>query len=229
MKRNKHKKYVLLILSALFFFANVSWADHDAISSIRFGVFSMSPIVYVDAEGEAAGIYVDLIEEIARLEEWQIEYVPGTWHEGINRLKAGEIDILPSIAHSAERDKYADFTTETVLTIWGEVYLRPQSSVQNILDLQQEKVAIMKGDINGKNFKALAESFNLNCLFVELRTSDEVLQWVKDGTVAAGIVANVFGTGHAHLYGLVKSSIIFDAISIYFAVPKGKKIGRAHV
>ena len=99
------------------------------------GLFQVSPMNFLDEAGKPAGIYIDLIEHIARKEGWLIVYVPGTWNEGLTKVKNGDIDLMPSIAFSKDRDKFIDFNHESVLTVWGEVYLRPDSGVQNILDL----------------------------------------------------------------------------------------------
>ncbi|MEN8141210.1 MAG: ATP-binding protein [Thermodesulfobacteriota bacterium] len=190
--------------------------------TIRVGIFSAKPVVFMDGRGQADGIYVDLLEEIARHEDWQIEYVPGSWNDGLSRAKAGEIDLMTSVAYLPQRDEFLDYSQESVLNIWGEVYVTPQSPVENVLDLKQQAVAVMKGDINGGNFKKLAKSFGLNCSYIELGSQAEVLGAVADGRARAGVVSNVYGTYHAPVHGLVKSSIIFNAFSVYFAGPEGE-------
>lgn len=36
---------------------------------------------------------------------WQYEYVPGTFTELLDMLEAGEIDLMPNISYSAEREQ----------------------------------------------------------------------------------------------------------------------------
>lgn len=218
----KNSFSLLLFLCAFFYLATFSWAGDIPAQTLRVGIYPLEPIVFLNEKNQAAGIYVDIVEEIAALEHWQIEYVPGSWHDGINRLKSNEIDLMVSIAYSAERDQYFDFNKVPVLTTWGEVYLPPQSKVQNILDLKHAKIAVMKSGINGINFKRLAENFQLDCSYVELLTHDAVLQWVGDGRATAGIVPNIYGISHELPHNVVQSAIVFNAFSIYFAAAEGK-------
>ncbi|MBW1792102.1 MAG: transporter substrate-binding domain-containing protein, partial [Deltaproteobacteria bacterium] len=189
---------------------------------VKIGIFQVNPIIFLNDEGKPAGIYVDIIEEIADKEDWQITYVAGTWNEGLTRVKNGEIDLMTSIAFSSERDKLIDFSQEAVVTLWGEVYVHTDSGVQSILDLEGKKIAIMKGDISGLNFQKTAAEFKIDCVFIERPSLEAVLQEVADKKALGGVVPNIFGLSHYQEYDLVKSSIVFSAFSTYFGAPEGK-------
>ncbi len=49
---------------------------------------------YKDNKGIVSGVYPDILNYIAKKENWKLEYVYGTWEEGLARLKKGEIDSL---------------------------------------------------------------------------------------------------------------------------------------
>ncbi|NCP02596.1 MAG: transporter substrate-binding domain-containing protein, partial [Deltaproteobacteria bacterium] len=51
--------------------------------------------------GRPAGIFVDLLEEIAARQGWQINYVDGSWAQGLDRLRRGELDLMPDVAKTA--------------------------------------------------------------------------------------------------------------------------------
>ena len=140
---------LLLTFSAIpiFFGAWSSLAETPQL--IRVGIFENRPIVFQDEHGVPQGLYVDLLRKIAQDEGWKIEFVAGSWAEGLKRLRTGEIDLMTSIAYLQERDAHMDFSNENVLMMWGQVYMKPDSDTQNILDLNNQKVAILKGGING--------------------------------------------------------------------------------
>ena len=52
---------------------------------VRVGVYQNSPKVALSEAGRPEGIFIDLIEGIAEREGWEIEYVPGTWADGLER------------------------------------------------------------------------------------------------------------------------------------------------
>ena len=189
---------------------------------IRVGIFQNRPIVFQDEHGVPQGLYVDLLRKIAEEEDWEIEFVPGSWGQGLKRLRTGEIDLMTSIAYTKERDKHMDFSSENVLMMWGQVYVKPDSDIQNILDLMGQKVAILKDGINGTNFRKLSIGFDVNCQFVVVDTYARVFDLVAGGKVDAGVANNVHGDILTREYGVQRSPILFNPFSLLFAVPDGK-------
>ena len=61
--------------------------------------------------------------------------MPGTWAEGLDRLAKGEIDLMPDVAYTAEREKIYSFHKVPVLSSWSQVYARKGSGIRSILDL----------------------------------------------------------------------------------------------
>ena len=71
--------------------------------TLKVGVYQNPPKVFIDDTGEAAGIFVDIIEAVAARERWDIEYVSGSWNRGLQRLRSGIIDLMPDVAHTLSR------------------------------------------------------------------------------------------------------------------------------
>jgi ABC-type amino acid transport substrate-binding protein len=44
-------------------------------------VYDNKPIIFVNDKGEAQGLFVDLLEEIASKEDWRFEYVAGDFSD----------------------------------------------------------------------------------------------------------------------------------------------------
>ena len=77
---------------------------------IRVGTYADEPLVFHDAGGAPRGIYIDVLETIARKRGWTLRYVEGTWDECLQRLQRGEIDLLVAIGYSEERARLFDFS-----------------------------------------------------------------------------------------------------------------------
>ena len=89
---------------------------------VRVGVYENAPKVFTAESGKPSGIFIDIIEHIAETEGWDVKYVAGTWTEGLDRLKKGEIDLMPDVAYTAERNKIYSFHKVPVLSSWYQVY-----------------------------------------------------------------------------------------------------------
>ncbi|MCP4342305.1 MAG: PAS domain S-box protein [Desulfobulbaceae bacterium] len=189
--------------------------------TIKVGVFPFKPFNFIDSSGIAQGFYPDLLREIVKDEVWKIEFVPGSWAEGLDRLQTQEIDLIISVAYSPERAEVMDYNYESVVELWGQVFLRPEDNSQNINDFDGKRVAVMRKDICGTNFIKTAGKFDVHCEIIEFASHTEVFNAVQQKAVDAGVAPQHFGLKHAKEHNLVGSTIIFSPFSIYFASKKG--------
>ncbi len=213
-----HSFVVLLFL--LFFWLPTSNAEEQ--KTIRVGIFQNKPLSFVDEKGVAKGIYPDVIREIAQINQWDLEFVIGNWSSSLGRLEKGDIDLMISIVYSTERDKIFDFSKKPVVILWGQVYSLKDSGIVNILDLAGKNVAIMKKDINAKNFIQLCEKFNVKCNFIDAKIYDDVCQLIISKKVDAGVMNNINGEFLKRTHDIFATPIIFSPVVPVFAVPEKK-------
>lgn len=144
------------------------------------------------------------------------------WNEGLIAAKAGRVNLLTCVMKTQERSLFLEFSNEPVFTVWGEVYVRPESYVSSIKQLHNKTIAVMKGDKNGENFKRTAEKMDVQCRYIELASHHEVFHAVAKSEATGGVAPNSFGLLNSEGSGLVQSSIIFSPTHLYFASPKGR-------
>jgi len=212
-----YKKTILLLFS---FFVVFNYVYAQRV--VRVGAFNFHPAIFKDSDGEVKGFYVDAFQEIETIENIQFVYVFGSWAEGLERIKNGEIDIMVSVAYNDERAKYMDYSSLPLLTVWGEVYTEKSSEIKGLLDLEGKTIAIMKADNNGKQFQILTEKLSIKCTYIEKTDFEQVFQLIASGEVDAGVVNNTFGTGKYQEYELRSSGIIFNPFDIFLTVGKNK-------
>ena len=189
---------------------------------VRVGAFNYYPCIFQDSDGLVKGFYVDALEELGRRENIRFEYVYGSWSEGLERIRSGQVDLLTSVAHTPERTRYMDYTKTPLLTVWGELYGPRNTPIAGIKGVRGKTVAVMKGDYNGKSFIDLVHKFNIACTFVEYPGLDDVFRAVAAGEVDAGVVNNTFGTSRKGEYGVRTTGVVFNPFDIFFTVAKGK-------
>src|SRR5215470_24030 len=118
-------------LFALLVVVLVGPAPLGAATTIRVGTYDNPPLIFRDAQGKAQGIYVDVLEHVARHEDWTLQYVEAAWEQCLERLRRGEIDLLVAIADSEERKALYDFSREPFIVNWAQVYVRPGSGIRS--------------------------------------------------------------------------------------------------
>ena len=186
---------------------------------VRVGVYQNSPKVALSEAGRPEGIFIDLIEGVAEREGWEIEYVPGTWAEGLERLAGGEIDLMPDVARNQEREALYAFHQEPVLASWNQVYTRQGSGLRSMMDLEGKRVAVLSGSVQERQFEQMAESFSLVVEWVSLPDFDAAFAAVSQGQADAVVTNRFFGVRNATRYGLEDTAIIFSPSKLFFAAP----------
>ncbi len=189
---------------------------------VRIGIYENAPKVFTDESGKPAGIFVDIIEYIAGQEEWHLEYVPGTWGEGLDRLEKGTIDLMPDVAHTTERERLFDFGRVAVLSSWFQVYAGKNSGIHSILDLNGKRVALLEGSVQQEAFSRLSQGFDLDITLIPLSSYQDIFQVVTDGTADAAITNSFYGAMHAKKYELEDTAVIFNPSNLYFAAPRNR-------
>jgi len=189
---------------------------------VRVGVFQNAPLTFIEGDGNVKGFFTDLLEHIADKEGWEIEYVPALFSECLRNLENGDIDLLGGIAYSESRGKIFDYTFESVITNWGQLYLSRKSNIESVIDLKGKKVAVLQNDIYFENFKTLVNQFGIQCRFVEVFEYKDVLKLVESGRCEAGLVNQFYGLQFEGDYDILKSSILISPQKLYWASPKRK-------
>ena len=220
---------VLMILAFILtasFFSTVAVGQEPLL--IKVGAYANHPKIFMDADGKVSGFWPDLIENIAEKENWKIEYIWGTWSEGLDHLIKKEIAIMPDVAFTEKRNKLYAFSEAPVLMSWTRVYVNEEKmKIQSIRDLKNKKIAALKGSVNlegSGGLREIALGFNLNCIFLELDNYKEVFKAVEENRVDAGITNRDFGNENAKNFKVKKTPIIFQLVNMKFAFPKDAEL-----
>ena len=210
------------ILAAVLLVIAAFCAPACAARDVKVALTDLRPSLYTDDQGKPTGFFVDMIEELAAQEGWNVIWVRGSLSESWARLASGEIDLLPGVAASQEREKQYDFNHEPALSVWSQVYAKPGTGISTILDLDGKRIAIVRGDISGIAFRDYARRFDINATYVERETPVEIFSAVAGGEADALVVFNIAGQDDARTYGLSATPVMFNPTPLAFAVQKGK-------
>jgi len=197
--------------------------------TVRIGVYENAPKIYTAADGTVKGFWADILYYIARKEGWQIQWVHGTWTEGLERLKNNEIDLMPDTSLTTERMELFDFNDESILTSWSRVYTRKSSGIQTILDLSGKRVGGLKNSVNmdgPEGIKDLTTRFDVTCEYEYFNSYPEVFEAIQSGRVDAGVTNKDFGDMNEEKFNLVRTPIILQPSQLRFALTKNAELSQ---
>ena len=219
--RNGRWQEVFFLIAILILIAAFC-SEPVAARDVKVGLTELKPSLYTDEQGKPTGFFVDIIEDLAGKEGWNVIWTSGTISESWNRLAIGEIDLLPAVTITTERARAYDFTNESALSIWSQVYTRPGTGINTILDLDGKRVAMVRGSSSGTAFRDYAQKFGVNATYLEKDKPADVFTAVAAGEADALVVYNSAGQEDSKKYGLVATPVMFDPAQFGFAVLKGK-------
>ncbi|MBM3330083.1 MAG: transporter substrate-binding domain-containing protein [Calditrichaeota bacterium] len=185
---------------------------------VRVGIFPNRPLAYQDEHGRFDGFIVDLVDELARYENWQVQYIPLDYDDCLTALAEGEIDLLPGVAYTPDRPSRFDFGTVGILNNWTHVYLQEGSEIESILDLSGRRIAVMKGDFVRQEFSARLDRFGIIASFQDEPDYAAVLRAVESGNADAGLVNRLYGMENESKFQVRKSGMVCCPTNLHFAV-----------
>ena len=212
----------LKIFALLFLIAIILPSPLSADNRIKVGVYQNNPLSEFNDDGSVHGFFIDILEHIAQKEGWVIEYVPAERLRCLEWLKSGRIDLLGAVAKSETGSDLYDYTYESIISNWGQLYVNEQSNIESIVDLKNKKVAVLHDDIYFSGLRQLAEQLGIQCRFIEAYEYADVLKLVELGRCQAGLVNHFYGNRFEINYNIKKSPFVLSPQKLYYAVPKGK-------
>jgi signal transduction histidine kinase/CheY-like chemotaxis protein/ABC-type amino acid transport substrate-binding protein len=118
-------------------------------------------VMYRDSSGKASGFSIELLSSIVKDLEMKIEWHDGTWSESFEKVKSGDLDILPSAFVTPEREKIFDFLKNSSAKKWSELYLHEETELRHIIDLNKKKIGLIYNDENGNSFEQYIRAFGI--------------------------------------------------------------------
>ena len=104
------------------------------------------PFAIVHPNGTAGGFSVDLLAAAVHAAGLTVTFKVAPWNQIKEELARDELDVLPLVSYSAERDKIYDFTAP-YLRMNGAVFVRKgYHEIKTISDLKGKEVLVMQGD-----------------------------------------------------------------------------------
>ncbi len=209
---------VLLCLSTVFA-QNSSGYKYQ---TVKIGITNAPPLVVLKPNELPTGMLIDFLKEVAIREKWKIIWVTGSWSSVFEKAKNKEVDVMTYIAFLPERTAYFNFSKESFITGWGHVYSYDKNLFQNILELNNKKVAVIKNEIQGIKFEELCKEYRINCIITYVDTYETAFEMLEKKRIQGVVAGSSVGQTYESRFRVYPSSVMFNPTNALFATPKGK-------
>lgn len=180
------------------------------------------PLSIVKPDGGADGFSVELLKAAVEAMGREVTFKTAPWDQIKNELARGELDVLPLVGRTPEREALYDFTIP-YLTLHGALFVRENDSrIQGLADLSGKRIAVMKGD----NAEEYVRRAGLSEQIVTTATFDEAFRMLAAGRADAVIAQKLMGVSLLNKTGLSGIKVVGKPNEEFkqdfsFAVTKG--------
>nr|WP_321451189.1 ATP-binding protein [uncultured Carboxylicivirga sp.] len=214
----------LLIILVLFLasYADnaVAFVDSNYKRELKVGVYHNPPLIFSDSTGKAKGIFIDILENLAKEKDWKLNYQILTLDEVLAATASNLIDIAPCIAYSKKREQYLLYSKDPIFINWGVIYTCLNCKISNISDMEGKMLGIEKRDIHGVAFINLLNDFNIHSNIQTYSNQKQLVDALKSGEVEAIAINKVFGYNVNINKDLRETSILFNPVHLNFATSR---------
>jgi len=117
------------------------------------GDFDYPPFSYIDKNGDAKGVDIDILNAISDETEIDFTFKLSKWDSALSHIQTGKTDIITSIIFSEDREAEFDFSYP-LHTEYYSIFIRKGLSLRNLSDLYDYKLMVLKKDISIEKFLA---------------------------------------------------------------------------
>jgi signal transduction histidine kinase/DNA-binding response OmpR family regulator/HPt (histidine-containing phosphotransfer) domain-containing protein len=189
---------------------------------VRVGLYENAPKIYTAENNQPAGLFVELLNEVAKKESWHLNYISCKWSDCLDQLQRGELDLMPDVAFSTERNLHFDFHRVSVASSWSQIYTQPQLKVASMADLAGRRIAVLDGGIQQSFFLQLMTGSGYAYKAIPVKDLDEGYAKVVSGEADAVITNSFFAARNGAKYQLQETPIVFLPSNLYYATGKGR-------
>ncbi|WP_455502207.1 ATP-binding protein [Gemmiger sp.] len=208
-----------LLLAALPGFAAPVYAagsDDSPHRTLRVGFYAYTGYQIRDDAGNRSGYSYDMLQKFAQCENVDFEYLgyDGNTETAMDMLENGEVDILPVLRKTEDREERFAFSAEPMGTV--ATMLTVKAGNRSIAAGNYDTFDGMSRNGNGRNesFKRYAEEHGFSYVPVYFDNDEELSAALQAGTITAAVSNRLRKTSNEWVIDT------FDEQDIYIAVRK---------
>jgi ABC-type amino acid transport substrate-binding protein len=199
---------IVLIFTGTNFFQSAHAQENKVIKSASEPDYP--PFCIVTKDGQADGFSVELLKATLKAVNLDVSFYTAPWNQIKQELVDGEIQVLPLVGKTPERELIYDFS-ETYLTFYGAIFVRTgDSRIKTDKDLKDMEIAVLKGD----NAEEYVRRENVSDRIVAVESYEDAFNNLSQGKYDAIVAQQRMGTN------LIKALKINNVVAVDYRLDK---------
>ena len=165
-----------------------------------------------------SGYVYEYLVEVSKIANWQLEFIPVAWSEGLNKLEKGEIDLLGPLQHTKERGENFTYPRYDIGYEYGMFYTKEENEElyhDDFKNFNGLKVGTISDDYFFEGFKNYAKENNFSVQYVIYDENQTLLNGLNSGEVDAIVIGSNANVKNGKIIGL------FEVAPVHMVTTKG--------
>ena len=196
--RYKRIQWLLLsVMVALSMMAALSaYAYEREQKTVRVGFYE-SAFHRTDKFGRVSGYGYEYQQRIATYAGWKYEYVEGSWSQLLEKLMAGEIDLLSDVSYTEKRAEKILYSAEAMGSEGYHVFIAPNNTEikpDDFSTFNGKRLGVNKNSIQAQLFRKWAEKHDVHPEIIELSVkTPKMLEMLAKGEIDMLVTLDTYG------------------------------------
>jgi signal transduction histidine kinase/ActR/RegA family two-component response regulator len=143
-----------------------------------------------------SGYAYEYMQLLANYNNWQYEYIYGSWSEHYQMLLDGEIDLMFDVSYTEERAKYMYFSDHPMGTEYFYIYINTELNQdikkEDYSTLNGKRIGIVVGTVQVDMLKTWIKEHNISCEIVEYQGETDRLEDFNSGKIDAQVTLDTY-------------------------------------
>ncbi|MFZ2445236.1 MAG: transporter substrate-binding domain-containing protein [Syntrophobacteraceae bacterium] len=202
-------KRLTLLLLVLLMATSATAADHKSGDTLVIAISTdFAPFTFLNAEGNPAGMFVDIWRLWAQKTGQQIEFISSDWKTSIANLKDGKADIHSGLLYSHERFEWLGGSLPFYEVGVSLFYPLKQRKIAGLDELPGQTIAVVRGS---QVAQFLGEHYP-GIRILACDTREELVRASRDGKAEGFMAVSPVGTFMIDRLGLSGEFATYDKI-----------------
>ena len=191
---------------------------------LKVGIYQNPPLVTNDSINGPTGFTTELLKVVADRRGWTLEFMNYDFSSCLKALETGDIDIIPALAYSPQRDSLFLLSATNVTSNWAKIYKNEDDNTQynSFEDLRSKKIAVLEGDFYVENgdqgLLDVCNKLDINADIAYYNSYDEVVSAIESKEADVGLLSRYYGLFQTEDRDVVKTPLNVAYVSVHFGM-----------
>jgi len=196
---------------------------------LKVGIYQNPPLIGLDSADGPGGFMVKLLDEIAKENNWQLEYQQYDFAACLKALQSGEIDIMPALAYSQHRGTLFYLNEVNVVVNWASLYKHEDDNSQynSVEALRNQRVGVLADDYFGQNGENglldLLDELDIITNIKYFNSYQEVVSAIKAEENDLGLLSRYYGELQTVEKDVVKAPVNVAYVSLRYGFHRSEE------